>query len=49
MRQKYGSNLFAVFTRASFVVFLQSLIVLSYVLYLVHRKITEFEVLGKPK
>ena len=40
MRQKYGSNLFAVFTRASIVMILQILIILS--LCIVH--ITEFEV-----
>ena len=32
MRQKYGSNLFTVFTRASVVMFLQIIIALSYVL-----------------
>ena len=43
MRQKSISNLFAVFTRASVVMFLQFIIALSYVLYM-SPKITEFEV-----
>ena len=43
MRLKSVSNLFAVFTRASFVMFLQSIIAPSYIVYM-SPKITEFEV-----
>ena len=43
MRRKSGSNLFAVFTHASVVMFLQFIITLSYVLYM-SPKITEIEV-----
>ena len=43
MRRKYGSNLFAVFTHASVVMFLQIIIALSYVLY-ISPKTMEFEV-----